>query len=33
MKIVNFDLVNVDFSLDFLKLSRINPTPSDPKQK
>ena len=32
-KTINFYLVNSDFSLDFLKLTHINPRPNDRKQK
>ena len=33
MNLVNFDLVNLDFSLFFLKFTHIDQTVSDPKQK
>ena len=33
INLVNFDLVNVDFSFNFLKFTHIDHTPSDPKQK
>ena len=33
INLVNFDLVNINFSLNFLKFTQINRTPSDPKQK
>ena len=33
INLVNFYLVNADFSFYFLKFTKINCTPSDPKQK
>ena len=33
INLVNFNLVNADFSFDFLKFTQISRTPSDPKQK